>query len=343
MLLYHPHFVKRFSDYGIAIPILDSRPRNVFEFLCEHPVLGPRKDEWLLDGALDSAIEDGLPREDLARVHDPAYVDLLLSDTPDRAVLESFELVMSNGRHHRYNPETATRPLKDLARLAVSSTAGSLACCRAALEHGFAYFLGGGTHHADYRGGRGFCLLNDVVVAARALQARGEAKSIWVVDVDAHKGDGTAQLTTGDASIRTLSIHMAEGWPLSGQVTGPDGCLRTPYWPSDIDLPVPEGGEDGYVDMLSKGLDLLEAIAIRPPDAAIVVAGADPYEGDVLPSSDPLKLSLEQCLERDQLVYDFLAARSIPQAWLMSGGYGPNVWQVHARFVEWALLKRLQG
>ena len=77
------------------------------------------------------------------------------------------------------------------------------------------------------------------------------------------------------------------------------------------------------------------------PELAVVVAGVDPFEKDELPSTSDLKLSLEQMMQRDQLVYRFLKERGIPAAFLMAGGYGENSWQVYAQFLEWALLDRL--
>jgi len=77
------------------------------------------------------------------------------------------------------------------------------------------------------------------------------------------------------------------------------------------------------------------------PDLAVVVSGADPYEKDELPSTQPLKLSLAQLKERDLLIYEFLQQRKIPKAYLMAGGYGEHSWEVYAQFLEWVLVNRL--
>ena len=337
MILHHTRYAKRFSDYGILIPIVESRSTKAFAAAVDDPGLGPLKNRWLVPDE-----PPPLSRDDLLRVHDTAYVDEFLSDTPDRIIQQVFELVDSNGRYYRYDPGRATAPLKGLAQAALTAAAGSAHCCRVALDEDFCYFLGGGTHHAMRAGGRGFCPLNDIVIAIRAMQAEGRVRTAWVVDVDAHKGDGTAELTLGDDSIRTLSVHMASGWPLSRPPLDADGNLHRPYYPSDVDIPIREGGDDRYVDALEQGLGLLETLTCgEKPDLVVVVAGADPYAGDVLPSTGGLELSLAQCLARDKLIYEFCEARSLPQAWLMSGGYGPDVWQVHAQFLVWALKRRL--
>jgi acetoin utilization deacetylase AcuC-like enzyme len=164
-------------------------------------------------------------------------------------------------------------------------------------------------------------------------------ETAWVIDVDAHKGDGTAALTCDDASIRTLSIHMAHGWPLDGAQRDREGRLNPSFMPSDVDIPMEVGEETRYVARLQEGLHRL---ARGPaPDLAVVVAGVDPFEGDALPSTRDLKLSLPQLLERDRSIYRFLAQRGIAQAYLMAGGYGDESWKAYAQFLEWVLCERL--
>ena len=89
-------------------------------------------------------------------------------------------------------------------------------------------------------------------------------------------------------------------------------------------------------------MGLLHLERLPPPDLAVVVYGADPYEKDELPSTADLKLSLEQLKKRDLLVYNFLKGRNIPRAYLMAGGYGEDCWKVYAQFLEWALLDELK-
>jgi acetoin utilization deacetylase AcuC-like enzyme len=193
-------------------------------------------------------------------------------------------------------------------------------------------------HHAHLDQGKGFCLLNDIVIALRKLQHAGEIETAWVIDVDAHKGDGTAALTQTDPSIITLSVHLANGWPLDGPRILADGSANPSFAPSDIDIPVASGEEGSYVQRLEAGLKALDELS--SPDLALVVSGADPFELDELESASGLALSLEQLLDRDLLIARFLQERSIPQACLMSGGYGPQTWRVYAQFLEKILLDR---
>jgi acetoin utilization deacetylase AcuC-like enzyme len=114
------------------------------------------------------------------------------------------------------------------------------------------------------------------------------------------------------------------------------GKLNPSFIDSDIDIPMARGEDHLYLSRLQEGLNKLDKF-LRP-DLAVVVSGADPYEKDELPSTADLKLSLEQMMQRDLLVYEFLKDRGIPKAYLMAGGYGESSWQVYTQFLEWALL-----
>src|SRR5690606_33375644 len=139
-----------------------------------------------------------------------------------------------------------------------------------ALEKGESFFLGGGFHHAMSFGGRGFCLLNDIVIAAKWISSQKNLSNIWVIDVDAHKGDGTAELTVNDENITTFSIHMADGWPLDEDSKDSNGNLKPWFLPSDVDIPIKENEEKIYLKKLEEGLLKLEK-DFGPADLAIVV------------------------------------------------------------------------
>jgi acetoin utilization deacetylase AcuC-like enzyme len=194
-------------------------------------------------------------------------------------------------------------------------------------------------HHAKRDTGAGFCLVNDIVIALRKLQSEKLIQTAWVIDLDAHKGDGTAVLTAADSSITTLSIHMAHGWPLDGDAYDAQGRLNPSFVPSDIDIAVAAGEEKDYVVRLEEGLEKL--IRIGPPHLALVLAGSDPYEKDELPSTAELKLTLAQLKQRDQLVYHFLKSQHIPRAYVTAGGYGEHAWEVDWQFLEWVLQDNL--
>jgi acetoin utilization deacetylase AcuC-like enzyme len=336
MILYDPHIPVSLTEFGILIPMRDSRAIRTLTALQDDPLLGPLQGSWHRD-----RIDERLSREDLLRVHSEGYVNRLYSSGLEDEIIATYELIDASGQYHRYAPETATRPLTDLFARILIKAAASVQCARLALAHGFCFSFTGGAHHAQRHFGNGFCLLNDVVIAIRRLQSEKAIERVWVIDVDAHKGDGTAALTADDPSIRTLSIHMARGWPLDGPAVKADGSPNPSFVPSDIDIPIESGEEALYTARLSEGLRQLEALG--PADLAVVVSGADPYEKDELPSTSGLALSLDQMFARDRLVYDFLTERRMPAAYLMAGGYGDQVWQVYARFLTWALRERFCG
>ena len=335
MILFDDRQKQSLFEFGIEIPVHDSRAINTFQKLKDHPRLGYYIKTWHID-----SINENITRDDLQRAHSRGFVENLFSDQLEQEIIRTYELIDHNGRYHRFNPANASLPLTDLFDRILLKVAATVQCCRVALKHGFCFSFGGGNHHAQFEYGAGFCLLNDIVIALRKLQAEDVVRSAWVIDLDAHKGDGTAALTLGDDSIKTLSIHMAHGWPLDGEPYDSDGNLNPSFTASDIDIPVEAGQDDMYLSFLQNGLRTLENNTL--PDLAIVVSGVDPYEKDELPSADELKLSLAQMKQRDQLVYRFLKQRHLPRAYLMAGGYGEKSWEVYTQFLEWVLLDRLE-
>jgi acetoin utilization deacetylase AcuC-like enzyme len=321
-------------EFGIQIPVMDSRASETFRRLSTHPVLGPRIAGWHI-----KEIREPVLREDLLRAHSAEYVDRLFSRALEAEIVRTFELIDSQGRYHRYDPTGAVLPLPALLDRILLRVGGTTQVCRTALEAGFCFYFGGGMHHAQRGFGEGFCLLNDLVIALRKLQFEDRIRSAWVIDVDAHKGDGTAAITQGDATIATLSIHMARGWPLDQPERDAEGRPNPSFLPSTIDIGIEPGEDASYVPRLREALQQLPG----RPDLALVVCGADPYELDELPSTAGLRLTLDQLMERDRLVYSFLASRGIPAAYVMAGGYGRNSWRVYTQFLEWALLQRMEN
>lgn len=333
MILYDPRIPASLIEFGIQIPLRDSRSTRTLQALLDDRKLKPLQRHWHQDRIVET-----ITREDLLRVHSAGYVKRLYSAALEQELIATFELIDAAGKYYRYTPETATRPLTDLFERILTKNAGTIQAARLALQHGFCFSFTGGAHHAQHDFGNGFCLINDVVIAPRKLQFEKLVRLVWIIDVDAHKGDGTAALTAGDDSIRTLSIHMADGWPLDGPAVLADGTANPSFIPSDIDIPIASGEEAYYLQRLGAGLGKLAEG--DKADLAIVVCGADPYEKDELPSTAPLKLSLEQMFARDQLVYNWLHERNIPAVFLMAGGYGDEVWRVYAQFLLWTLRQR---
>lgn len=202
------------------------------------------------------------------------------------------------------------------------SVGASIATCRAALEDGMAVSLAGGTHHAGFAHGEGFCVFNDVVVAARVMQAEHLAQRVLVVDCDVHQGNGTAALCVDDPSIFTFSIHGEKNFPFRK-------CA------GDLDIGLADGTEDAaYLEALELGL--LQALSLANADLVIYLAGADPYAHDRL---GRLALSKAGLLQRDELVYRHCQSMNLPIATVMSGGYAPqltDIVDIHFQTVQLA-------
>jgi acetoin utilization deacetylase AcuC-like enzyme len=340
MILTDPRLHSQFTDYGILIPIRTSKITRVIEHLERLPSL--RNRQWKV------AITETAGREALARVHDAAYLDKLYGSGLEREILSAYELIGPDGKPHRYAPETAVKALsKFFENVVMIHVAGTTQACRIALDRGWAFFTGGGLHHGHRDRGTGFCLVNDLVAAVRTLQAEGQIRLAWIIDVDAHKGDGTAAVASGDDSILTFSIHMAHGWPLDDDTACERGDDNPSLIPSDIDIAQNPGEDHLYLTRLADGLEQLKTLSIkkhgRLADLVLVVDGADPYEKDELPSTSTMRLTLGQMLQRDLMLDQFLSDNKIPSAWVNAGGYGDHVWEVYAQFLERVLPRKLKA
>jgi len=218
-----------------------------------------------------------------------------------------------------------------MAERARRSVGATIAAARVALSEGVAANLAGGTHHAYADKGSGYCVFNDVAVAARLMQAEWHRSHrallrVVVIDLDVHQGNGTASIFADDPTVFTLSLHGERNFPFRKEA-------------SDLDVNLPDGcGDAQYLAALDDALAQLWARHEgHLPGLAFFVAGADPHEGDRL---GRLKLSAEGMAQRDRRVLDALRARGIPVAISMAGGYGHDVnvtVSLHRRTLELAL------
>jgi len=181
---------------------------------------------------------------------------------------------------------------------------GTLLACRLALEHGSAGHLGGGFHHAFPDHGEGFCLLNDVAVAVRALSDEGRIERAAVIDLDVHQGNGTAAIFADDPAVFTFSMHQENNYPLDKP-------------PSDLDLGLRDGtGDRDYLALLARHLPTV--LDGHGPELVVYLAGADPYRDDQLGG---LALTFEGLRRRDRMVLDAARERGIAVAVVLAGGY----------------------
>jgi acetoin utilization deacetylase AcuC-like enzyme len=188
------------------------------------------------------------------------------------------------------------------------STGASIAAARSALEDGISCNLAGGTHHSFSDSGQGYCVFNDVCVAAKVLQQQARIGKALFFDCDVHQGNGTAEISSEDPRLFSCSIHGDKNYPFR----------KTD---SDMDVALPSGCTDeDYLAAVSNAL--IKSTRQFESDIAFYLAGADPFEGDRL---GLLSVSKKGLQKRDQLVIDFFRNRNIPLVIAMAGGYAPNI------------------
>jgi acetoin utilization deacetylase AcuC-like enzyme len=239
---------------------------------------------------------------ELALAHDPAWITAVAEGTTSVAQQREIGFPWSARMAER-------------ARRSVGAT---IAAARSALfeGEGVAANLAGGTHHACAHKGSGYCVFNDVAVAARLMQAEWHRRHrqllrVWVIDLDVHQGNGTAAIFRDDPTVFTLSLHAAKNFPFRKEA-------------SDLDVELPDGCTDGpYLEALDGALAAAWARhGDHAPGLAFYLAGADPHEDDRL---GRLKLSAQGLAERDRRVLAWLRERRIPAALSMAGGYGRDL------------------
>ena len=237
-------------------------------------------------------VPEPAPRSWLELAHEVEYVAAVLEQRLDEAAVRRLGLPMS--------PVLALR-----SRCAV---AGTVLTARLALEHGIACNTAGGSHHAFTGHGAGFCVFNDVAVAARLLLAEGGVGRVLVVDLDVHQGDGTASMLADEPRAFTLSVHCRTNFPARKQQSDLDVALDA------------EVGDADYLDLLD---GLLPALLDRVrPDLVLYNAGVDPHRDDRL---GRLALTDAGLAERERLVLDAVRSRGLSLACVVGGGYADDL------------------
>ncbi|QJT30163.1 histone deacetylase [Aeromonas media] len=227
-------------------------------------------------------------REQIARVHDADHVEAALTGQLEREAIRRLGFPWS--------PMLIERTLR--------SVGATVAASRHALEQGCGLQISGGYHHAHRDFGSGFCLFNDLVIAARACLDEGRCEQVLIVDLDVHQGDGSAALCTGSRDIITLSLHGEHNFPHHKPA-------------SHLDFALPSGMEDDtYLETLSQALNL--ALRLYRPDLILYQAGVDVHQADEL---GYLSLSDAGVRQRDAMVFDCAISNGLPIAAVPGGGY----------------------
>jgi acetoin utilization deacetylase AcuC-like enzyme len=244
--------------------------------------------------------------EDLALVHAPGYLRQVASGTLP-------------ADHQRRIGFPWSSAMVERSRRSVGAT---IEAARAALAERTGASLAGGTHHAFRDRGEGYCVFNDVAVAARVLMRDGAIARPAIVDCDVHQGNGTAAIFAGDEAVFTCSLHGEKNFPFRKERGG-------------LDVMLPDGTADAaYLDALARALE--EVFARHDPDFLFYVSGADAYEGDRL---GRLHLSIEGLRRRDELVFERAGRAGVPVAVVMGGGYAEQleaVVTIHANTISTA-------
>lgn len=288
-VVHHPGYVARpqpgqhsFSKYALVMDILRGNSDLVEH--CPEPA----------------------PRRWLEAAHDPQYVSQVLGCAVPRDIERRIGFAITD----------------DVAQRAQLSPGGTWLAARLALEHGFAANAAGGSHHALPSTGAGFCVFNDLAVAALRLTGEGTAARILIVDLDVHQGDGTATVLAGHDTIMTLSLHAAKNFPVRKAR-------------STMDVELPDGlNDDAYMSALKPALDIM--VDRAKPDLILYQAGVDVHRDDRL---GRLKLSDDGLRRRDEMVAGKALECGIPIASTMGGGYGADTAAIALRHA--AVIQRL--
>ena len=274
-IVYHP-------NYSILWTAVHRFPMTKFQMLYQ----------YLLENNIAQKNQFREPKpvslETLYRVHQPDYVKGFMEGTWDRKIQKRIGFPW----------------YPDLVKRSFAEVGGTIATVKLAKKWGLACNTAGGTHHAFPDYGSGFCILNDLAVAAHHALAKGLAGKILILDLDVHQGDGTAFIFASEPRVFTLSLHGARNFPLRKQK-------------SDWDIPLPDGTDDGdYLIYLEDALEtVLEGFA---PDLVLYDAGVDVHHEDQL---GKLALTCKGLFQRDHLVIRSCLQRAIPVACVVGGGY----------------------
>lgn len=230
--------------------------------------------------------------EELHLAHCPHYVQRVLTGALSQQEIRALGLPWS--------PQLVERSRR--------SAGATVQAVNAALLEGAAASLAGGTHHAGYSRGEGYCVFNDAAIAALMLARQRAVERVLIVDADVHQGNGTAEILGPYPRLFTFSIHGARNYPAHKLA-------------SDLDIALPDGtGDAEYLHRLERGLQ--RAFAAARPELVIYLAGADPFAGDSL---GRLSLSKDGLAARDALICEFCDRSGAALATTMAGGYAAAI------------------
>ena len=268
-------------------------PRDRYRLLAEQLEGNP---------ALDLRRPRPIERADLVKAHDPDYVDRFLKGALTEKEMRRIGL----------------RPWTDqIIDRTLLLTGGSLQALEEALATGgLAGNMAGGTHHAFYDAGAGYCVFNDLAIVALTALEREDIRQVLILDLDVHQGDGTAAIFQHHDMVHTISVHGQKNFPFRKQN-------------SDWDIGLPNGtGDDAYLRVLEQVLMDLES---RSVDLLLYQAGVDPLEEDHLGHLHLTRSGLDR---RNRMVFEWAEAKGLPVVVFMGGGYATPIERSVEAFVD---------
>ncbi len=294
-----------FSDYYcLELPVGHRFPMGKYSQLRDYLL-----EQKIID--VSELHESPLATEDeLSLAHDPQYVASMKDGSIDPLIIRKIGFPWS---HNLFLRSCAT-------------VGGALAAAKHALKDGIAGNLAGGTHHAHYASGAGYCVFNDIAVATRHLHTKSPNLKIAIIDLDVHQGDGNSSILANDKNVFIFGIHGEKNYPF----------VKVP---SHLDIALPDGVEDqDYLTALKVGM---ESIYKFKPDFIFYQTGVDPLSFDAL---GKMSLSFEGLMERDKIVLEYALNSKIPISLALGGGYAkPIEKSVEAYANTYRVVKSLLG
>jgi acetoin utilization deacetylase AcuC-like enzyme len=247
---------------------------------------------YLIEKKIVSKFHKPIPcsEETLKKAHSENYINNIKNKTLDKNKIKKIGF-----------------PLVDsVVKRSLIATGGTVLASKLAINNGIACNTAGGSHHANYEGGAGYCVFNDVAVAAHYLLDRGLAGKIIIVDLDVHQGNGNSDIFRNNKNVFTFSMHSKSNYPAKKSV-------------SDLDVELEDNLEDKqYIKLLKFYLNQLNKENI---DYVFYIAGVDVHYNDRL---GKLKISDEGIRKRDELVTENFFSKGIPLCGVLGGGYNKD-------------------
>ncbi len=307
-LIYSKNYNIKFLGIQKLHPFDTERPKKIHKYLTGK--YGFTKEQFYKP--------ELVTQEELLKVHTQKY---LRSLNHSKVIAEIAEMPAI-----KYLPAFVLK--NKLLKPMKYATGGTILGTDVAIEHGFAINLSGGYHHAKANSGEGFCFFADINIAVKKLKEKHNIKSIMIIDLDAHQGNGHESIIKNDTTIHIFDVYNKDIYPDDEDVKQ--------Y--IDYNFPISKNTKDAdYLTIIKE--ELPKAIKESKPDFIIYNAGTDIFKGDLL---GMLSVSEEGIISRDEIVFKNAIENKIPVLMLLSGGYSKKSADITAKSIENILIKHFK-